>query len=291
MMAQTLRSLAVGAALMLTAPVAAQEIDDAAPLPPTGVALTFVPPARDDAGYRTPNRALTPEETTWHVRVALNVAALGCRGPEEAATVAAYNALLKTDAPALAAAATAMEGQFKTRHGAQWQARYDDDMTRLYNFFAQPPAQAGFCETATALLRESAAVAPADFPAFAAAALPRLEAPFLTFFATFDAYRTSLAAWKTRHATVMIATASTPSVGPQVMAPAASIAPAAAVAQVAPATPVAAVGKVVAVAQSVQVTPVAPVVAVAQVAPAAPVVAVGQAVSVAQVTPHFGPQP
>ena len=76
---------------------------DVAPTPPAGAAISFVPPAHDATGYRTPNRALTPGEATWHLRVALNVAALGCRGPEEAATAAAYNALLKANEATLAA--------------------------------------------------------------------------------------------------------------------------------------------------------------------------------------------
>lgn len=205
MLTQALRGAAMAAAL-IAAPAAAQE--DAAPLPPANAAASFVPPAHDASGYQTPNRALTPDETIWHVRVALNVAALGCRGREEAATVAAYNAVLKNNGVTLAAAAAGTEAQFKARNGAMWQARYDDDMTRLYNFFAQPPAHDGFCASAEAVLRESANVEPSDFATFATAALPRLEAPFLTFFAAFDDYRTALAAWKARHASVVIATAS-----------------------------------------------------------------------------------
>jgi hypothetical protein len=234
MATQALRRAALAAALVAAAPVSAQQVDDAAPLPPVGAAATFVPPAHDDDGYRTPNKALTPGETVWHVRVALNVAALGCRGPEEAATAAAYNAMLRANQATLAAAASASEAVFQARHGAAWQARYDDDMTRLYNFFAQPPAHDGFCQTAEAVLRESAAVAPADFPAFATAAMPRLEAPFLAFFAAYDAYRTSLAAWKTRHATVVFAAASVPPVATGVAAAPAPMAVAAA----APAEPV-----------------------------------------------------
>ena len=209
---QALRRAAFAVALVVATPAVAQEAEDAVPTPPAGAAVTFVPPAHDATGYLTPNRALTPEETTWHVRVALNVAALGCRGPREAATAAAYNAMLRSNQAALAASASASEGVFKARHGAAWQARYDDDMTRLYNFFAQPPAHDGFCAAAEAVLSESAAVDPGNFPTFAAAALPRLEAPFLAFFAAYDEYRTSLAAWKARRTAVVIAAASPPPV-------------------------------------------------------------------------------
>jgi len=256
MLTQALGAGFFAAALAMAAPATAQEVDDAAPLPPTGSAATFVPPAHDATGYQTLNRGLSPEETTWHVRVALNVAALGCRGPNEAATTAAYNTILRADAAALAAAASGTEGVYKARHGTLWQARYDDDMTRLYNFFAQPPAHDGFCEAAEAVLRQSATVEPSSFPAFAAAALPRLEAPFIAFFASYDDYRASLAAWKARHTAVVIATASAPPVGPA----------AAPVAQV--------------VAASVSPTPTTE--------PAAPVLIASVSVPA---TPAFGPQP
>ena len=47
---------------------------------------------------------VSPLETLWHVRVALNVAALGCRDADEAATVAAYNTLIRRQSAVLAAA-------------------------------------------------------------------------------------------------------------------------------------------------------------------------------------------
>ncbi len=81
-----------------------------------------------------------------------------------------------------------------------WQSRFDDDMTRLYNFWAQPAAHAAFCREADAVLRDAAVVEPSDFGQFAAAALPRLERPFLTFFAAVDRYRADLAAWRAVHA-------------------------------------------------------------------------------------------
>ena len=47
-----------------------------------------------DGRYATPNRNLSADGAVWHLRAALNVAALACRGPDEAAIVAGYNALL-----------------------------------------------------------------------------------------------------------------------------------------------------------------------------------------------------
>ena len=174
--------------------------DAAPPVLPFGMAASFVAPPHDPrGGYVTPNRDLSPEEVTWHVRVALNVAALGCR-QQAGETAAAYNALLVADRAVLAAALDGI--------GAA--------MTKLYNFWAQPPAQEGFCREATAVLRAAQAVAPADFPAFAAAALPRLEAPFLAAFAAIETYRDRMARWNGEQGgAVVIATAAAVPIGPR----------------------------------------------------------------------------
>ena len=180
--------------------------DDAEPRVPEGFAKSFAAPARDAGGaYRTPNRDLSPAEVTWHVRVALNVAALGCRYE-----ATAYNAMLSTEKEPLAEADTGARAAERAR-GGDWEARHDDAMTKLYNFWAQPPAQAGFCAAAADVLREAATVEPANFPAFAAAALPRLEAPFVAAFARFDGYRAEVAQWRARHQpAVEVATAPVP---------------------------------------------------------------------------------
>jgi len=88
--------------------------EDAEPALPAGAAAAFEPPATDGAGgYLTPNRGLSGEETTWHLRVALNVAALGCRG----ALVDGYNALLTAHKATLAATAEAVTMRYKARFG------------------------------------------------------------------------------------------------------------------------------------------------------------------------------
>jgi hypothetical protein len=205
---------------LLAAPAAAQE---AAPAAPGGFAASFRAPEHDAGGYRTPNRDLSAHAVTWHVRVALNVAALGCRGADEARTVSAYNALIAAEKAALAAADAGEQADERVQWGAHWQDHHDDAQTKLYNFWAQPPAQAGFCQVAQAVLAEAAAVEPSDFAAFAAAALPRLEAPFLAAFATWDAYRAQLAAWQARSAVPSVPAA------PVVIAAAAPVAVAAVV--------------------------------------------------------------
>lgn len=204
---------------LLATPAAAQEAlsadGDAMPLAPEGAAATFATPARDAAGrYATPNRDLSAPEALWHLRVALNVAALGCRDADESATVASYNALLARGRDALATAQGGMAIVYRQRHGTAAQARQDDAMTRLYNFFAQPTGHAGFCTTAKAVLAETAMLEPAALGDYAITALPRLEAPFLAFFAAWDRYRDQLAGWQARHAAPVLATAAAVPVAP-----------------------------------------------------------------------------
>jgi hypothetical protein len=168
-----------------------------APQPPAGAASNQQIPPRDvDGSYQTPNRHLIPEAIAWHVRAALNVAALGCRDAYEAQTTAQYNAMLRQQREVFARAETAVRADYRARFGAGWQDRHDEAMTRVYNFFAQPPAQAAFCDVAHAVLAESGAVDPAHFLEFAADALPRLEAPFTDFYRAYDAYRAALAEWR-----------------------------------------------------------------------------------------------
>lgn len=176
-MVQCMRTAAaIVAALIVAAPAAAQSSEPAQP-------------------------ALSSDEVAWHVRAGLNVAALACRDADAAAMVAQYNAMLATDGAPLAAARAGIETTYRARFGAAWQARDDDDMTRLYNHFAAPEAHEAFCATARELLRDSETVAPGEFYAFARYALPRLEqalapapaAPRYTLAASDDAPRIAYA--------------------------------------------------------------------------------------------------
>ena len=191
--------------------------DEGPPVLPFGMAASFAAPPHDSTGtYLTLNRDLSSEEVTWHVRAALNVAALGCR-QQAGETTAAYNALLEADRVVLAAALDGVGARFKTRFGANWEAAKDEAMTKLYNFWAEPSGQAGFCREAAVVLHEAQTVEPANFPAFAAAVLPRLEAPFLAAFAAIDEYHGRMARWNGAHGPqVVIATVAAVPVGPRV---------------------------------------------------------------------------
>lgn len=163
-----------------------------APAPmPAGARPGMAIPARlPDGGWATPNRNLSAAGTVWHLRSALNVAALACRGPQEAALVAAYNALLARQKPALATAEATLASEYRAA-GGNWRDAYDDQMTRLYNFFAQDVARDRFCTAAQATLADVQAVPAAGLPAFAAERLPQLERPFTDFFAAYERWRSN----------------------------------------------------------------------------------------------------
>ncbi|MEH3035491.1 MAG: hypothetical protein PGN23_03220 [Sphingomonas adhaesiva] len=159
-----------------------------APMPAGGRPGMAIPGRLPDGSWATPNRNLTPAAAVWHLRSALNVAALACRGPLEATMVADYNALLGRQKTAFASAQTALERETKAG-GGDWRDRYDDQATRLYNFFAQDFARDAFCTAAAQVLSEAQTVTPAALPAFAAARLAQLERPFTDFFAAYERWR------------------------------------------------------------------------------------------------------
>lgn len=196
-------SLVGGCAVRTAVPVAVVTAvpPPAVPRPtlPAGVPERLNVPIRDaDGRYRTINFALGPEQVAWHVRSALNVAVLSCRGPGEAVIAADYNALLHRQKATLAAAYARVQAGYRISGGTGWQASQDAHSTRVYNFFALPPAKPGFCAAATRILADSRTVDPAGFAAFAAAALPVLEQPFTDLYRAHDRYRQDLAAWESR---------------------------------------------------------------------------------------------
>lgn len=155
----------LAAGLVLTACAARPTPVRIAAAPPP--AANLVPPAP------TPiNAGLSPAATLWHLRAGLNVAALACRGADEAALVARYNALLAAHAPALRAAEAAYRGEYQAQ-GAAGRIRYDADQTRLYNFWGQARGRAGLCAAAGEALTM---LQDADDAGLAAAAGERLAA-------------------------------------------------------------------------------------------------------------------
>ena len=144
---------------------------------------------------------LSRDETSWHVRAALNVAALACRDVAELQTIASYNNLLARHRSALASADAGVKAQYRLRYGKGWEARHDRDMTRIYNFFAQPVGHDGLCAEAQALLFEAEGLDPGEFADFAVYALPRLRTPFEG--AVRNTWRLGETAMRARYAEVL----------------------------------------------------------------------------------------
>ncbi|MBA2933422.1 hypothetical protein HZF05_04860 [Sphingomonas sp. CGMCC 1.13654] len=215
------RRTALMAALLLSScthrkPVAVETPPAVVPVPRPVLATNLAavaPPPVDAAGrYRTINYGIDPVQTEWHVRAALNVAAIGCRGAADGALVNAYNAMLSGQKAELAKANNAVQAKFRVA-GGDWQSAHDAYMTRLYNFFSQPAAKANFCAVADRLAPQAAAPA-GGFQSFAAQALPQLEAPFLETYRQVDAYKVALARWQAGETTQLAAAASAAVAGP-----------------------------------------------------------------------------
>jgi len=163
-----------------------------------------IPAKRADGGYATPNDHLTAAAAVWHLRGALNVAALACDragGPY----VTAYNGWIRGRAAVLDAHNRRYTAEWQAGGGRDWRDAYDDGQTRLYNFYTQPAIHDAFCAVALDELNGVEAVPDADLPAHARTALARLDAPFTAFYAAFDRWRGHVAAVKSPPPTAVVA--------------------------------------------------------------------------------------
>ena len=197
----------------------------AAPLPAMpagGYPGMAIPAVLADGSYPTPNRNLSQAAAVWHLRSALNVAALACRGPQEAQLIAGYNALLAAHKAELATAETALAAEYRASGGTDWRDRYDDSMTRLYNFFSQSFVRDAFCQAAGQVLAD-ATTAP-HLADLAPTRLSSLDRPFTEFFREYDRWRQARmepGAPTQAVPAVVIALAASPAAPPRDVAPAA----------------------------------------------------------------------
>lgn len=188
----------------------------AAPPPPPPAVASFggygdlaVPPRLADGSYVTPNRSVSAAGAVWHLRAGLNVAALSCRGPEEAALIAGYNALLQRQRSGFDAAYKTLTRE----HGNA--ASFDAAMTRLYNYYALPPAQPGLCAAAQAVLADAALLPTGGIDGFAPSGLARLEQVYTKIFAEQDAWLASRNAGPAPGALIAAAAPATPAPAPK----------------------------------------------------------------------------
>ena len=164
-------------------------------------ATTSMPiPMLAASGVRqTVNAGLTPAQTTWNLRSALNVAALNCQDIKYTGLVDNYGAFLKRNAKELSATNRALQSEFRQRYGSTYRDVQDSYMTQVYNYFALPPAQDAFCDVSFAVATEALTVEPSQLDLFASTALPRIENAFETFFRAYEQYRVDLAAWDSEY--------------------------------------------------------------------------------------------
>lgn len=168
------------------------------PLPPMGAAENLDLPDADEQGrFITPNRGMTGQQALWHVRMALNVAALGCRETGEAMRTQ-YNSMLHIHVLPLAQANTAADTLYKMKYGAEAVLMRENINTMVYNYFALPPAQKAFCQTALAVVTTINGLTPQALLAYAPQALDMLEKPFQDFWAAYADYLRRLEEWRRR---------------------------------------------------------------------------------------------
>ena len=165
-----------------------------------GATTSMTIPMVAASGVRqTVNAGLTPAQTTWNLRSALNVAALNCQDLKYTGLVDNYGAFLKRNAKELSATNRALQSEFRQRYGSTYRDVQDSYMTQVYNYFALPPAQDAFCDVAFAISNEALTVEPSQLDLFASTALPRIENAFEDFFRAYEQYRVNLAAWDSEY--------------------------------------------------------------------------------------------
>jgi hypothetical protein len=171
------------------------------PWPPGGAASSTKLPAYGGDGVRiTPNRGLTRDESIWHFRAALNVAALNCQGPVWGEIAQNYNKLLIVHKARLTQANTAVDNEYRKRYPGQNALRVrDTKMTDLYNYFALPPVKQEFCDTALRKTQEGILVPLTAFPEYSMGALNDFDGIFLRFYDAYAKYQTDLADWNLKY--------------------------------------------------------------------------------------------
>lgn len=188
------------------------------PMPPGNAATTQILPARAiDGHFVTPNSNVTGDRAFWQMKIALNVAAIGCRGPEETTLVSAYNNIIKTHGKTIRSTEKNVISQLGKEMRTNGTAARDKLSTQLFNYFAQPPAQRAFCPRANEIAQLVSSTPAAQVVADAPAYLARLDQPFADFYEAYAKYQSDAAAWDAKYAPpppIMSAPAPVNPVGP-----------------------------------------------------------------------------
>ncbi|MFY9351513.1 hypothetical protein [Sphingobium sp.] len=181
------------------------------PVPPDNAAEGMSIPGKDETGkFLTANRGVTSNTALWHVRMALNVAALNCDKYGSTARNQ-YNQILTVHKDMLGDANSAVDRNYKAAYGnAALQSR-ERLNTIVYNFFALPPVIKNFCPVAVTVGAKVLAIPSTQLLVEAPALLAELEKPFQDFYAAYEDYLRRLAEWQSRFgATVTLTLSPTP---------------------------------------------------------------------------------
>ncbi len=95
-------------------------------------------------------------EDLWHLRAALNVAALICDPKVHTTMVTGYNRMLTVHKALLTAAVQSEIDQAKAKDGKKWQALFDTHMTKVYNQYSITPQRERFCSKAVEIVNAAA---------------------------------------------------------------------------------------------------------------------------------------
>lgn len=181
------------------------------PVPPMGaVAGMSIPEVGKDGKFLTANRGVTSNTALWHVRMALNVAALSCNGGGDLARLQ-YNRLLHVHQAALRESNSAVDRNYAAAYGTTGTAYRERLNTVVYNFFSLPPVTKSFCPVAVTVGAKLLAMPSSALLEYAPQALAELEKPFQDFYAAYADYLRRLAEWQSRFgATVTVVVSPTP---------------------------------------------------------------------------------
>lgn len=123
------------------------------------------------------DRGMKSGETLWHLRSALNVAALSCRDRNHRQIATNYNQMLRRHRATLAEAYADEQAIFRARYGKDWQRRQDSHLTALYNSYALLATNRPFCATAMAISARVNGLDAVQFKDYSRTALAQLEHP------------------------------------------------------------------------------------------------------------------
>ncbi|MEP2101924.1 MAG: hypothetical protein ABJP02_10490 [Parasphingorhabdus sp.] len=184
----------------VVAPVVQPTYTPRAPTTPFGASTnTIVPALRADGLRQTINRDLGPLETLWHVRAALNVAALSCTGPQYARLVSDYNAFIGNNKKYLRNANNAIISKYRREQGSGYKKVHDRHQTSLYNYWSFSPLRRPFCDQAVQVSQRAIITEEDGMKDFGAQALVELEKPFNDFYLAYEEYERDLAAWRAQY--------------------------------------------------------------------------------------------